>query len=190
MIRHLLIAASIAVGLGACTRGADTPVPRRTAYPRPQLIDTLMRDVSCAGVTIPVNARAAIDSPRAGWLNVSYPMYGATIHITVSRAEAAAIDEVRRNRMERLMLNSGALPGRQLEWTNGAGMQVMAVRTPGATTPLQFLATDGTSAVVSAAVFFPGLRPDAPYDSISPILDIIQADITRCLDNMEISSSR
>lgn len=185
MTARISICIMLALAALSCGRHDNTPVPRRTAYPRPQLLDTVMTRVTLTPACSPaVNAAAAISSPRPGWLDVAYPGYGATMHLTVTDATPATVDEIKANRMERAMLNAGGLPGRQTEWTNRQGLDVTMIRTEGASTPLQFLATDDSSLVVSGAVYFSDPAAVTATDSIKPVLDAIAADIRRMLDSL------
>ncbi|MDO4320129.1 MAG: hypothetical protein Q4C34_06085 [Bacteroidales bacterium] len=176
------------VALASCGDGVSrqTAVPRRTAYPRPRLLDTVMRPADAAPRrTVLVNAGAEVSSPRQGWLDVAYPIYGATMHITVTDVTPVTVDGIKANRMERVLLNAGGLPGLQSEWINPAGMSVMTLRTAGSSTPLQFLATDDSSTVVSGAVYFSDQTAVSSADSIAPVVDAIEGDIRRMLNNLE-----
>lgn len=177
----LLYIICVAVAVGSCTR-EHNPVPRRTAWPRPAVIDTVMVRAEGAPLDFRVNRAARTSSDRPGWLNVAYPMYGAVMYVTFTDVTGADVDRARRNRMERLVLNSGGRPGRESQWTNAAGFEVYTLRTEGVATPLQFVATDGRTALVSGAVYFNNLRADAPADSLAPVLDAIEGDINRCLN--------
>lgn len=188
MPRIPIIAIILPTMLAGCTgRGDDNIVPRRTAYPRPALPDTAMAATGCApGLYLEANARAVIESPRPGWINVAYPGLGARIHITVTPVTAADVADVRANRMQRLSLNEGDRRSEHREWTNAAGFDILVARTEASSTPLQFLATDDSSAVVSGAVYFadPAVATTESADSIRPILDAIERDIATSLSRL------
>lgn len=178
----VLIPVIALIAASSCGGQGHSAVPRRTAYPRMQLLDTVMRGVEAApGCTLAVNAGAVAESPRPGWLTVSYPLYRATMYVTVTATTRATVDEIKANRMERVVLNAGGLPGRQSEWINRAGMSVMTLRTDGSTTPLQFLATDDSSTVISGAVYFADAA-SAATDSIAPAVNAVEGDVRRMLN--------
>lgn len=173
----------MAVIAASCGDRGHAPVPRRTAYPRMQLLDTVMRSAEVApGCSLAVNACAETVSPRPGWLTISYPLYGATMYVTVTETNPATVDEIKANRMERVLLNAGGLPGRQSEWINPAGMSVMTLRTDGSTTPLQFLATDDSSTVISGALYFADASAATATDSIAPAVNAVEGDVRRMLN--------
>jgi len=181
-LTRLLIAPCIILMLTGCG-GSDSQraIPRRTAYPRPQLPDTVLATYEKAPLHFEINADANTVMPRKGWLDISYPMLGATVHVTFTETTAENIDEIRRNRMERLMLNSGDRPSTHSEFTNPSGFDVLIAETDGATTPLQFLATDSRRWVVSGAVYFNDPDAGASYDSIHPMVDALRRDITKAM---------
>lgn len=170
----------------ACERAHDnTEVPRRPAYPRPALLDSVMKVPSIPlPVHFEVNAAAVTTSPRRDWLDVIYPSYNATLHISFTDTDAQGIDAVRENRLERLMLNTGDSPSQHSEFVNNAGFDILTVITEGSATPVQFLATDGSSVVVSGVVYFSDPKAVSETDSISPYIHAIKADIDRSLASL------
>lgn len=181
----ILLAACGTLLLASCDDSSNRrPVPRRTAYPRPQLPDTVLADYKPAPLLFFINADASASSPRPGWLDIRYPMLGATIHVTFTETTAAQIEDVRRNRMERLMLNTGDKPSTHSEFTNPSGFDILVSETDGATTPLQFLASDGSRWVVSGATYFDNPAATVSTDSIRPIVKAIRRDIIEALKNL------
>lgn len=179
-LRCLYIVCGVAL-LTSCGHGGDVAVPRRTAYPRVALADTAMVTADSVPVRFDVSAAARVSHPAPGWLDVAYPMYGATVHVTFTTVTAATVDAVRVNRMERLMLNMGDNPGQRHEFVNDAGYDVLAVLCDAGSTPVQFLATDGESMVVSGAVSFADPRAAAATDSVAPMVAAIYDDVMRSL---------
>lgn len=178
------VLAAVLSCVAACS-DAPAPVPRRTAYPRVAAVDSVSRAVDSLPVYFEVSRSACVSRPAEGWLDVSYPMYGATAHVTFSEATGAALDGVRANRMERAMLNAGGLPTDRREWRNAAGFDIMTMRTDGCSTPFQFMATDGHLVVVSGAVYFASPQAVMNTDSIAPMLEAMEADIVRALGRMK-----
>lgn len=176
-------AAVVLCALAGCTAGEST-VPRRPAYPRVAALDTVPQTVDGLPVFFEVSRSARVGRPSDNWLDVAYPMYGATAHVTFTAASGEELDEVRANRMERALLNAGGLPTGRREWRNPAGFDIMTMRTDGCSTPFQFLATDGRGMVVSGAVYFASPRAVLETDSIAPMLDAMEADLTRALGRM------
>lgn len=171
---------TMAVMLAACGRGADVPVPRPQAWPRIALYDTVMAYVN-GTIGLTANADAIVNSPRPGWYDIDYPRYNATMHVTVTFVTDSTIDDVRRNRLQRLMLNAGDRPGTSTEFVNDAGWDILMMNTRGSVTPVQFLATDGVTTVVSGVVYMHDPRAASAYDSVAPVVQAVADDALRTL---------
>lgn len=187
LLHALTAAAAIALATSGagCSGKADTqaPIPRRTAYPRPQLPDTVLAAADGLPLKFEVNTQAATELPRPDWLNIRYPMLRATIHVTfTAAADSSTLDEVRRNRMQRLMLNAGDKPSNHTEFTNPDGFDVLIVETEGISTPLQFLASGPDRWVVSGAAYLDSYN--AAADSLRPIIQAIRHDIYRAMQHL------
>ena len=96
MIRFLLILPA-AILLWGCTGKEQRAVPRRPAYPRVEAFRDTVKEVRAGNYLLSVNACATVTEPREGWLDVSYPGYGAVLHLTATEAPtpeslAAAVD--------------------------------------------------------------------------------------------------
>lgn len=178
-MRTALAIALMAAIAGGCT---DRPaaVPRATGYPRPALPDTVSVPYSIGPVSARLSAAAAIAAPRPGWLTATYPTVGAQLHISVTDTTTEALEQVKANRMQRLLLNAGDAPTTNREFTTSGGFTAMVASTAHAATPVQFLATDGRSIVVSGAVFMPAAASAAP-DSVAPIIEYFEHEATRLL---------
>lgn len=183
--RALSIISALTIFVGGCTGGGadtDTAIPRRTAYPRPALLDTAMTTVADLPVSFAVNAGATISRPQTNWLDVFYPTYGATMHVSFTAVDSTTIDDVMANRFERIALNNGnVLATTSHEDINAAGFDYLTVRLDGTATPLQFLATDLESIVVSGVVYMSDPKVATAIDSLRPIVDAIEADINRAM---------
>ena len=175
----------VALAAAACTKQPAVEIPLPHAYPRPALPDTAMVAAPDAPLHFLVNSQAVVSSPRPGWLDVAYPQLGATVHITFSRTDASEIETVKENRMERLILNAGERPTDFAEFTNNAGFNVLLAQTDGATTPIQFLATDNTAWVASGAVYFASPDATTAVDSLRPMLTAIRRDLARALQALQ-----
>lgn len=168
--------------LAGCRR-EPVAVPRRPAYPRIQAPDTAR--IAADGLPAPfsVSASAVMVSPRPGWLDVTYPAYGAVANITFTRGRGSELEEALANRLERMTLNAGGLPSERREWTNAAGFRILCLRTDRCATPWQFVAADSRM-VVSGALRFHDPEAVMATDSIGPILDAMAADLTVALDSL------
>jgi len=190
--RFLLIYILVAMMACACSGGDDTAVPRRHAYPRPVMLDTLYAAMDSLPVRFLVNKSAHVASrPGSGGsrgLDIAYPQYGATVYCTFTPVTTDKFKEVADNRLERIYLNiSGANPDVDTR-LNDAGFMTVLVMAPAAmSTPIQFLAfdEDKPGLVVSGAVFFHNVNQDSSTDSIAPMVDAIGRDIRKALDNLE-----
>lgn len=169
--------------LAAC--GADgsrpAPVPRQRAYPRVDAYPPTYRTVTVGTLPLQVNEAAGtrIDSSRL-WLDIIYPAYGATVNCTVTPVTAATLPAVAANRTERMALNAGHSYSELTTLRSTSGASVTLLETPsGGLTPLQFLATDSATFVLSGSVTFSG--PTEPADSVRPTLSALRADLLTML---------
>lgn len=178
--------AAMALLAAACSApdGGDSAVPRIHAYPRLQLPDTAMTPAEGTPLRFYINAAATASRPRPDWLDVAYPALGITLHISFTRSTSAEIPAVMENRMERLMLNAGNAELRMEEFTNSAGFDIAMAETPGATTPLQFLATDHSEWVVSGAAYLADPMSAAAVDSLRPAIEAVRRDVARSLSTL------
>ncbi|MGM9851802.1 MAG: hypothetical protein ACI306_06640 [Muribaculaceae bacterium] len=184
----MMLAAAIALGATAgagCSRGGDV-TPRQQAYPRAAVYDSAYTAVDSAGVTIMANSAATVTCPRHRWLDIAYPAYKATIHITVTEAAepndyAATIA----NRHERMRLNIGDAEAAVLQYAGADSSwrcEVVVCAEPIAT-PLQFVAHDGRR-IVSGATFFADITPATDADSIAPMLATLRRDVIVMLKSL------
>ena len=186
ILAAIAFATTLLITLGC--NGEKHTTPRKTAYPRPNLLDTTMTTIPEVPLFFPINAQAKAEVPQPGWLNIVYDRYKATLHTTFTESTSEQIDEIKHNRMERLLLNSGGRPTQHSEFTNSAGFSILVAYTEGATTPLQFLATDDSSIVVSGALYFSDPRANQSIDSIKPIIEAIRGDMMRSLQRLSFST--
>lgn len=181
-----LFLVSLLLLLGACSDSGRQPAfPRPTAYPRPNLPDTMLIFPENLPLRFAVNAEAVISEPRPGWLDVAYPTLGATAHITFSEVGGDRMEDAKANRMQRLLLNAGDSPTDFSEFSNRAGFDIVMARTPGSSTPVQFIATDNSAWLVSGAVYIPASGSQSATDSIKPVVKAVQSDIQRALNSLD-----
>lgn len=177
-----LLAAALAVAAAGCSHtAADKAVPRRTAYPRPAPHDTSMVAVDSLPVYFEASADAAVTHPGPLWLDIAYPAYEASIHVSFTPATASTLGDILSNRLQRLSLNAGDSRGVSSRFDNDHGFGVLIVATEATSTPVQFIATDSSAMVVSGAVYLSNPAAAANVDSVAPIVKILLADVTRSL---------
>lgn len=172
-----------ALMLAACGNHDSTaPLPR--AYPRIELYPDTTVGIQLQGLRFDVNGCAATDSPRPGWLDISYPRYRATIHITARHLAApdslaAAIEA----RAERMALNLGESHAELVEFDNEAGFRCrILTSTDGGPVPVQFLAVRPDGALLSGTAVLHGAN--LPADSISPVVRALARDATSLLQSL------
>lgn len=167
----------IALALAGCV-GADhrpTAVPRPRAYPRAELYPEAYSPVEAGGITLMVNDSARVSVSPGGWVDIAYPAYGVTVNCTVTPVCGATLGSVLDNRSERMALNAGSAYGEITRLTAASGAGATLLESHGAgLTPLQFLATDSSSWVLSGAATMADV---ASTDSIRPVIDALRADI-------------
>lgn len=182
------LALLILILAGACSPGAeqDTALPRRYAYPRFEAYDSVSVPLELGALRTRVNARAEVRANGSGWADIRYPRYGATLHVTVSHnpsREAAATALA--NRHERMALNLGDARGVATTYSTPVGFDCEEILAPDAlVTPLQFIATDSRGHMLSGAAVFD--NPEAPADSLAPILDELGLEVRRMLQSLSI----
>ncbi len=165
----------------SCHREGNDAVPRRYAYPRLEAYDTVYQRVDVGPVCLDVNADAIIDSPKNGWLNISYPRYGATIFLSATRTDD--IDEAVRNRRQRISLNLGGAQADTRVFSTGDFECMVVESIDAGTTPVQMLAVSRRGIVVSATANIDG--PSTPADSIRPIVNALARDAVKMLTNLK-----
>ena len=184
---HSCIAFLIATVFICCSdRRSVSTVPRPTAYPRVIDPGTDYVFADSLPVTIEVNRSATISRPAPGWLDIAYPSLGAAIHLSIISATPDDIDDIIANRSERIDLNLADAAGtaRDVTLESEAFTSTLIVAPDARNTPLQFLSTDGSEWVITGAVFFKDVRPDASVDSLSQAVGYIRRDLEHILTNL------
>ncbi len=167
--------------LAACSDGSNA-VPRRTAYPRVEAYGNSFTTVAVGNCELSINTLAHLSTPQPGWLNADYTRFGATLHLTVtSAADSAQMARTIDNRLQRMSLNAGDIPTRELTFTNPRGFQCRLWSAQSGNTPLQIMAV-GPSTVVSGVVAFNG--PTEPADSLAPILQNLEEQMVTLLQSL------
>lgn len=161
-------------------------MPRPTAYPRIELCDTTYIQLNALGTKLTINAGA---SPRitsrgdtAVWVDVAYPGYGATLRLTLSRPRQ--LPPVIANRMQRIELNTAGRPT-QVTQLQGHGVEGIVVESAGSgLTPIQLLATDNATFVLSGAVEMTDTTLTGSVEAARPIVDALRRDVTTLIQSL------
>ncbi|MBD5247690.1 MAG: hypothetical protein HDS54_05960 [Barnesiella sp.] len=172
---------------------ANTPVPRRQAYPRVLLPDSAFTSVTVepSGLNIDVNTAAtcsirADESGLSRFVDISYPDLNSVIYMTVTPVDAKTLNSVIDNRLDRIALNLSGTDPELIDFDNPSGFENKLVVThAGISTPVQFLSTDGKSLVVSGVAFMKDATP-VTADSLAPISRMLQRDILHTLKTMHL----
>lgn len=184
----VLIGIAMAFALTSCGEKSDAPqsaYPRPTAYPRVADPGTRYHAADSLPLSFPVNTAAAVSHPGPLWLDINYPRLKATIHVTITQVTPADIDRVIANRTQRAALNVAEAASSRTSDINSASFTSSLISSPETrSTPLQFVATDGSKWVVSGAAFFRDVTPSAPIDSLAPAVAIIERDLIYALSNL------
>lgn len=177
----IALALSSALLMGSCMH-RPRPVPRRTAYPRVEALPDSMVSRQLGNISVQINSSAITVQPKEGWMNVSYPVFGATLHLTSSPYRTPQqLTQTLENRLERMSLNLGDTPARELKFTNDAGFECTLLAAESGATPLQLLAV-GPDEVFSGVVVFNGST--TPVDSIAPIIKELDQQMITLLKNL------
>lgn len=168
-----------------------TPVPRRTAFPRVSLYDSVFSAVDDLPVNLSLNSVLSpeLESREDGsvWLTAEYPAYNATLYVSVTPVNESTVESVVDNRTERIHLNTNGASINIEEIDNPSGYHSNIIRTVSpSSTPLQFLALNPDSPrwVVSGSVFFGGVSSSTSLDSIAPVYDAINRDIRHAMRSL------
>lgn len=183
-MRKLLPLIVVLLCLTSC-RKQSSDVPKRYAFPRIETCDSTMKQVAVDGVRFDINAAADTAAPRPGWLDITYPRYGVTVHLSVNKAaDENAFMEALANRNQRISLNFGDVHAKAETFTNANGFECNIVKSPEAgSAPILFVAFDKNMRIVSGAAVFAG--PTQPVDSIYPVYNAVSGDITRLLLSLQ-----
>lgn len=176
-----LIALTAALLATGCNRQSETPVPKRTAYPRIESYGDSTRMLRLGGMEFAVNAQAEVSSPRDGWLDITYPRYGASFHITARHFDSAeALAEAIENRTVRISLNLGDRQAVSTEFiTPTAFTAIMLSSLDGGSSPVHFMAYNTDGYMLSGSAVLTGVAE--PVDSIAPVVEGLTADAERIL---------
>lgn len=184
LIATVLCAA--AASLGACSHSDSGTAPLPRAYPRVALYDSVYSAPDSFPVYFEINSSVPSRIPRRGWLDVAYPRYGATLHLSAVDCAADRLAAEIERRRERMALNLYGMTAetRHMASDDGSFETVLLVSRDPVATPLQFLSVDTLGMIVSGSVYMPGVDAASPTDSVAPVVSAIERDLVRALKTM------
>lgn len=188
MIKPAVTILASALFAGCVSDPAHKPVPRRPAFPRITLYDTVYAAVDSLPLHLELNSALTSEvktrSDGSLWLTARYPDYNATLYLTLSPVSSSDVESVVDNRTERIHLNINGAGINIEEVDNASGYHSNIVRTVSpSSTPLQFIAVNPGRPrwVVSGSVFFEGMSATTSLDSIRPVYDAVGRDIRHAM---------
>lgn len=196
VIIPVAIALTTFVGVtAACSSDSQNtpPTPRAKAYPRLNTYPAEYRLLDSVPYRVMINRHTTVsdvpvDAADSRAWNIAYPRYGATIHLTVRslpKADAHAMSRMIDGRLQRMSLNIGASPSEAVSATNPAGVSTLMLTTGSATpTPVQILATDSASYLLSAGVYINFSPSVSATDSLAPVISALRRDMSYMLQNL------
>lgn len=185
MLQRVLFVIFVAAFLSSCASRHDAPVPRPTAYPRVADPGAAYVGVDSLPVVFEVNSAAQVERPRADWLNIRYPDWHVTIHVSLTAVDPAEFERALDNRMQRIHLNVASLAvTEELEIDSPEFSSVLISSPDARSTPLQFIAAGDSTMIVSGVAFFENVTPDASVDSLAPVVRYLRRDLTHALENL------
>lgn len=179
----LLIAAML-----SCSQSRkDNVAPKPEAFPRSAMYDSIYHEVDSMPVRFEVNSAARIDRTSGLWLNIEYPLYAATIFVTMTPVTPETYGDVLLNRRQRQELNIGSaeIETEVERISSGSFISELLVAPEAKSTPLQFIAVDSVNWVVSGTAFFHNVSNSASVDSLAPMVGTLHRDIRRMLSTLK-----
>lgn len=168
-------------------QSSSTPLPK--AWPRlPVSISDSMTTVSTSAMEVRVNTQTNTTEIKGvpSGITVDYPNAGAHIYFTFIPVESETQREsILDNRKRRIQLNLNGAPARNIHSVDNEGVAVVAESAT--QIPVQLLVSL-PDYVVSATAFIDRPVSPASYDSISPLITVLEHDITHSLPNVNFAA--
>ena len=95
------------------------------------------------------------------------------------------MEESRKNRLERILLNAGAYEPSLHAFTSDGGWEVLYAQSEGGATPVQFCAVADSTWMVSGALYYADEQAATAIDSMRPITDALSRDILKALRQLK-----
>lgn len=196
-----MMLAVIAGSCGSNVSGDADAVPRRRAYPRIELPDSAFTFIQTESnglslspsispsLSLAMNnaTEYAVHSKEGNaslFIDVDYPGLNAAIYFTITPVDNTTLAAVIDNRLERVSLNLGGADAELLEFDSPAGFEnKVFVSRADISTPVQFIATDGETTVISGTSFLKDASA-ANADSLAPVVNMLRRDILHTLKTL------
>lgn len=165
------------------------PIPRREAYPRPQLYDTVYRTISGIPLHIEINEATDITVEHRDkgilWVSQKYPLYGISVYYTILQSDTKGIDKAIKRSLRRMTDNLGTLPAERHEAQGiyGFNHYILTSIDPGPF-PVQFVSTDHKHWLVYGTATFTNGQIPAANDSITPVISALRKDMVHTLNTL------
>lgn len=187
-IRPLFLIVTFLALLSGCNGKTDTVVPRRTAYPRVQLYDTIYKELPTTTFMIMVNASTEAELSRRSdtdiWINIRYPRYKATLSLTLLETAGERLRNALDNRSERMSLNLNGVKYQSFRTFHNDISAIMPVAESPCVTPVQILASDNRSFLLTGALTFDG-DTVREIEEIAPAVNAVKDDIIYMINHLK-----
>ncbi len=177
----------IALALTGCLKKPEA-VPRPRAFARIDLYDTA---TVCTPFPTPVvlrvnksaDCRLVRATAEGYWIDIDYPVYHATVHLSLSRAaDSLRREEIMANRTERMALNLGDSQASRFDLVSPGKFRSTILSASGPSlTPVQLLSA-GPEWIVSATATLDHLPSSA--DSVGPVVEALRNDLLTAAKNL------
>ncbi|MCH5222289.1 MAG: hypothetical protein J1F05_08235 [Muribaculaceae bacterium] len=183
---RLLLVIILAFAVYSCSdNDSRRATPKRHAFPRIEAYDSGDVSIDLGQLNFSVSADANIKPAGEQWLDISYPRYGTTLHLSALRLDCdSEKNKAMANRRQRISLNIGDAKARADVFTNDYSFDCeMVVCNEAVTTPVQFFATDAGGNMLSGAFVIHGTT--TPADSMQAVVKILESEAFTILKSLK-----
>lgn len=180
----MAVVAFVALIATACGGNDYNSIPLPHAFPRSYVYTDSLKTIVFNGIPLDVNADALIDTVDNG-LTISYPRYDALVYVGLKRNIDNYAAEVS-NRAERFSMNLGVAESSATycDYSSASDVVTTVVRANTVVqTPVQVMVQKPSGNVLMSCVaFMGGWNENVPYDSVKPIIDVLERDLSHIAD--------
>ncbi len=189
MLMWLLAATIISSCRSDAEQDSAAAVPRREAYPRLQLYDTIYAAQPGLPLHIELNSASTVEIEHRPdgvvWLSQHYPSYSITVFYTLLPGDRHSISEALQRSLSRLTDNIGGASADRSEAESPNGFYNYILRPRGLNPfPLQFISTDGDAWLITASATYTDGHLPASADSVAPMLSALRRDMVHTLNTL------
>jgi len=186
------IVAAVCAALCSCgdkSGDKDMLLPRREAYPRLMVYDSVYTVLDSLPLHIEVNSSttASVERRENGvfWITQSYPAYGISVYYTLTPVSERSFTQSLGRSLGRMADNCGSVQVKRYEALSRSGFRHFVVLAQDINPfPVQFVSTDRSRWVISAAATYTGGVLPLSYDSITPVLRSVERDMVHTLNTL------